>query len=179
MPGRLTAGALLAAALASGCSCNLSHSVDPDGGRDERDGEVAVEPPPPSRTCLTEDAVTIDIGPDAECTSAEVPLLADVECSLGPGRPARGAGVRFFRRAPGAVYLRVTGCSRLAYDISRIDCAYCTIGSSDDLAGVSRLPPFPDDGLLERIYRPTDESCERMEIEVCFDPEYGPSPFDP
>lgn len=187
--------------LASGCyaSHELPAEGASDGGaRPHRDATLVEPTATPAATpsgaggvphhCLSPASATWVLGPDAGCERRTIDLSAPTYACRAPNfdlRAMRGTELRVFRTRPGSSYVRVGfgGCQSLVYAMSDVECEWCGQGSRQ-LLGDGVLGPFPDDGLIELLLlaeppNPLLPPCASLEIEVCFDPDYGAPPWAP
>jgi hypothetical protein len=138
--------------------------------------------------CLSPSSATWVLGPDRGCERRTIDLSAPTYACRAPNfdlRSMRGTELRVLRTRPGSSYFRVAseGCQSLVYAMSDLMCEWCGQGSRQ-LLGDGVLGGFPDDGLIEVLLlaEPPEAPlppCRSVEVEICFDPDYGAPPWAP
>lgn len=127
-------------------------------------------------------------GAEAECQSRTIELHLEESCDqdldafrLG----ALGVGVRVERSFPGAVDLRTSGCPVGLRRMSDRLCGSCgLLGGGAEDPRTLRLIAIADDGIAEVLLVPERTFDGRLlapcdlTVEVCFDPEYRPPPWE-
>jgi hypothetical protein len=172
----------LAIALLATTGCYRSHRLTersatdggpvelvPDAGRTfvGDDGELA-------RCFTTRVATAIAVGPERECVTRMIAAREGGGCQSFEANHL-GTALRVVRRAVGRVDLRLAcpGSSCAVYAISPDACDGCNEVPFDSSFASPRFAASQVDGLLELVIEGGTAN-----VDVCFDPDYGPPPWD-
>ncbi|MGE0787647.1 MAG: hypothetical protein AB7S26_18370 [Sandaracinaceae bacterium] len=163
--------ALSVAALAlSGCYASHGLSSEVDAGAD-RDVDRVVDDGGLAHCPGAETASALWVGPTRECVLRRT-LGAPRSCRSFAGRH-EGAETIIARRSEGRVDIRVACVDAPCevYAISPDACDGCDAVAPDDEGIASpRFAAYQVDGTIELIV------AGLADVEVCFDPDYGPGP---
>ncbi len=157
--------------------CYASHRLHEagDGGAHAPAPSGATSSPPTA--CLPASTPLFHLGPERGCERRTFEIVAAHRCRHQSDAEASGVPIRIFRERVGRVDVRIHDeeCHASARVIDDIDCTWCAAQSVGDF-----IPRFDDDGVFEMLLFAPDgpRPCTTVDVEVCFDPDYGEPAWD-